>query len=96
MIGQVIPTLIFGALAGLLVSCDSLAKAPTLSKPQGQRLELGCQVPQTSERDAIGDGGGPVERSTPRFRTLKQSLSPEIVFKDEERGGCAVRRKRKM
>jgi hypothetical protein len=87
MIAEAIPLLRLGVVAVLLVSCDSLAKAPALSKSRGT-LELGHQVPRLRERDAIGEVQRRVERQTPDFHRLTESRSTDIVFKDEEETGA--------
>jgi len=76
------------AVAVLLsLSCDSLTQAPELSKST-RALRLGQWLPRMSERDAIGAVDAPVERATPLFRSLFQSRSTGIVFKDEEGTGA--------
>ena len=89
MMVRVTPILRLGAVTVplLLLSCDSLAKAPGLSRTRGT-LELGNQVPRVRERDAIGEIEARVERKTPRFRNLTSHFGDEIVFKDEEATGA--------
>jgi hypothetical protein len=75
------------SILALLTSCDSIADAPALSK-RSQRLELGRQVPDLSEREVVGAVEQRITRDADSFRRLTQSQSTAIVFKDEEATGA--------
>lgn len=77
----------FGIVTVLLVSCESIAQAPALSRPRGE-LQLGDKVPRVGEQDAIGAVEGRVSRRAAAFRHLTHNQSGEIVFKDEEATGA--------
>jgi hypothetical protein len=70
-----------------LVGCDDLSPAPPLSKRVGE-LSPGDQVPALTEREAIGKVEAPVARGHAAFRSLRESTSRNIVFKDEEATGA--------
>lgn len=83
------PALVRRLLLGCLglAGCDGLTPAPPLSK-RARELAVGDQIPAVTEREAIGKVEAPVTRSGARFRSLRQSESREIVFKDEEATGA--------
>ncbi len=70
-----------------LAGCDDLAPAPPLSK-RSRELSPGDQVPALTEREVIGKVEAPVARGHAAFRSLRQSTSRSIVFKDEEATGA--------
>lgn len=60
---------------------------PALSRADGQ-LQLGRQVPNVSEEDAIGNVTMRISRRRPEFRQLTRNDSADIIFKDEETTGA--------
>jgi hypothetical protein len=87
MFWQKLPLIRCGLVVAQLTSCDTLEEAPALSKPDGE-LQRGQTIPGVSEREAIGAVAERVSRQAHEFRTLIQSQSPEIIFKDEEATGA--------
>lgn len=75
------------SLALTHLACDAPVAAPPLSRAS-RELRLGAQHPDQSEREVIGRIEERVSRRSPAFRSLTQSQSREIVFKDEEATGA--------
>lgn len=71
----------------LLFGCDSLTRAPALSKSSSS-FELGEYMPRMTEQDAIGQVLVRVSRGMPDYRGLLRNPSNAIVFKDEETTGA--------
>lgn len=76
---------VFGCLG--LAGCEGLTPAPPLSK-RARELSVGDQIPAVTEREAIGKVEAPVTRRGATFRSLRESRSRHIVFKDEEATGA--------
>lgn len=74
-------------VACVLFGCDAQGHAPALSRTRGQ-LQLGRQVPNVSEEEAIGSVTRRISRRRPEFRQLIRNDSSNIVFKDEELTGA--------
>jgi hypothetical protein len=70
-----------------LCGCDAQGDMPALSRTNGQ-LQLGRQVPNVSEVDAIGAVTMRISRRRPEFRQLARNDSADIIFKDEETTGA--------
>lgn len=70
-----------------LAGCDAQGDTPALSRTRGQ-LQLGRQVPNVSEEDAIGAVTMRISRRRSEFRRLMRNDSSDIVFKDEEATGA--------
>lgn len=74
-------------VALLLAGCDAHGDSPALSRTRGQ-LQLGRQVPNVSEEEAIGAVTKRISRRRPEFRQLTRNDNSDIVFKDEEATGA--------
>ncbi|MEY4549450.1 MAG: hypothetical protein RL685_5645 [Pseudomonadota bacterium] len=84
------PRVLIHQLLGMalwLCGCDAQGDLPALSRANGQ-LQLGRQVPNVSEEDAIGAVTMRISRRRPEFRQLERNDSADIVFKDEETTGA--------